>query len=63
MRFKGKPGVHVIDADTGKTIGVFDDKGYLSVEDETILKRMKKRFTPVPVKQKRAESPKGKEVK
>lgn len=63
MRFKGTPGMHVIDTDTGKTIGMFSDKGYLSVEDEAMVKRMKKRFAPAPVKQKKAVAPKGKEVK
>ncbi len=63
MKFKGEPGVYVIDSATGKQIGRFDDKGYLDIKDEKTAARMKNRFMIAEKKQKPAETPKGKEVK
>ncbi|MDD5018228.1 MAG: hypothetical protein PHO15_09040 [Eubacteriales bacterium] len=44
MKFIGKPGLHVIDHDTGMTIGIFDKKGCLDVKDGRYVARMQKRF-------------------
>ena len=63
MKFKGEPGMYVIDSATGKRIGRFDDEGYLDVKDEKTVIRMKNRFMSVQKKQKTAATPKGKEVK
>ena len=57
MRFKGKPGMHVIDRETGARIGVFDTKGYIDVADERYAARMCRRFETV--KDKPAEKPVG----
>lgn len=63
MKFKGEPGMYVIDSVTGKQIGRFDEKGYLDIEDDKTAVRMKNSFTSVQEKQKSAAAPKGKEVK
>jgi len=62
MRFKGTPGLFVIDSKTGTKIGKFDSKGYLEVKDERMAARMQKRFAPAQAKQKKASLPKVKEV-
>ena len=41
MRFKGTPGLHVFDSKTGTEIGQFDSKGYLTIEDEKLLTRVR----------------------
>lgn len=62
MRFKGTPHLHVIDGKTDLEIGVFDAKGYLEVKDSKLADRMKNRFKPAPVKEKKAAKPKVKDV-
>lgn len=63
MRFKGTPNMHVIDAKNNVTIGVFDSKGYLEVEDDELIKRMKRRYKSAPERQKKTQKSKSKEVK
>lgn len=62
MRFKGTPGLHVVDAETGRQVGVFDGKGYMEVADEAMAARMKRVFNISEPRKKRAV-PEGKEVK
>ncbi len=62
MKFKGEPGLCVIDSVTGRQIGRFDEKGYLCISDEKSAQRMKGSFTPVKEK-KKAAAQKGKGVK
>lgn len=63
MRFKGKPNMHVIDAKKDVEIGMFNSKGYLEIKDEELIERMKKRFKPAPIKQKKAAKSASKDVK
>jgi len=69
MKFRGTPKLRVVDHDTQKLIGVFDSKGYLEIEDEKYIERMKKKFKPVSPKKstsgknEKTAKTKGKEVK
>ena len=53
MRFKGMPGMHVVDAETNTPVGVFNGRGFLEVTDEELVERMKRVFTPAPVRQRK----------
>lgn len=58
MRFRGTPGLHVIDSTTGTEIGKFDAKGFLEIDDNRLAERMKRSFLPAPIRQKKAATPK-----